>query len=210
MCNQQKSRSLVRSDTLIRESGIDMQADHYRAAKAGAASTSEMPKRVLPQPRPRNSGCRGVLILGQQEFALGSHVITPRCGFLHHGIYVGNGRVVHYAGSTHGLLSGPIEEISLYQFTGGRPIWANRDAPAHFCCDEVVRRARSRVGEDQYRLMSNNCEHFCEWCLRAEHRSYQVEAWLSIPRRALNAIIRLNSQFRNYLSAEVTNHAKPF
>jgi Lecithin retinol acyltransferase len=27
---------------------------------------------------------------------------------------------------------------------------------------EVMRRARSRLGEDRYRLLSNNCEHFCE------------------------------------------------
>jgi hypothetical protein len=35
------------------------------------------------------------------------------------------------------------------------------------------------VGEDCYRLLTNNCEHFCEWCLRGEHRSYQVEALLA-------------------------------
>ena len=48
-----------------------------------------------------------------------------------------------------------------------------------FRAGEVIRRARSRVGEDCYRLLTNNCEHFCEWCLRGEHRSYQVEALLA-------------------------------
>jgi hypothetical protein len=55
----------------------------------------------------------------------------------------------------------------------------------------VINRARSRVGEDRYRLLTNNCEHFCEWCLHGEHRSYQVEEWLARPRRALHAAIRL-------------------
>jgi hypothetical protein len=46
-----------------------------------------------------------------------------------------------------------------------------------------MRRARSRLGENRYRLLRNNCEHFCEWCLQDEHRSYQVERLLSLPRR---------------------------
>jgi hypothetical protein len=40
-----------------------------------------------------------------------------------------------------------------------------------------------------YRLLNNNCEHFCEWCLRAEHRTYQVDEWLSRPHRALRMTV---------------------
>jgi hypothetical protein len=29
-------------------------------------------------------------------------------------------------------------------------------------------RARSRLGESRYRLLTNNCEHFCSWALRDE------------------------------------------
>jgi hypothetical protein len=59
----------------------------------------------------------------------------------------------------------------------------------------VTHRARSRIGEDCYRILSNNCEHFCEWCLRDERRSHQVESLLALPRRLLRvcsgAIARL-------------------
>jgi hypothetical protein len=58
-------------------------------------------------------------------------------------------------------------------------VWVKAHAPSNFECPEVIQRARSRVGEDCYRLLTNNCEHFCEWCLRGEHRSYQVEALLA-------------------------------
>jgi hypothetical protein len=142
---------------------------------------------------------------GEQEFLPGSHVITPRRGFLHHGIYVGEGRVVHYAGSIHGLVSGPVEEIPLDRFTCGRAVWASCNTPANFSCEEVIRRARSRVGENHYRLISNNCEHFCEWCLRGVHRSHQIEALLSLPVRALEAIIGLKNKLPKFLAAEVTN-----
>jgi hypothetical protein len=129
-------------------------------------------------------------LVAEQEPALGSHVVTPRRGYLHHGIYVGGGNVVHYAGLAYGLRSGPVEEVSLAHFSRGRPVWIGSNAPANFDHREVIRRARSRVGEECYRLLTNNCEHFCEWCLRGEHRSYQVEALLAGPARVLGATIR--------------------
>ena len=120
----------------------------------------------------------------------GAHVVTPRRGYLHHGIYVGDGNVVHYAGLAHGLQRGPVEEISLVRFSRGRPVWIKSGASTSFEPREVIRRARSRVGEDCYRLLTNNCEHFCEWCLRGKPRSYQVEALLVGPVRALHVVIR--------------------
>jgi hypothetical protein len=94
---------------------------------------------------------------------------------MHHGIYVGNGKVVHYAGLAGGSFRGRIEEVALAEFAYGRSVWTrSSDLPA-FLPQEVIRRARSRVGENRYRVLRNNCEHFCEWCLRGESRSYQVE-----------------------------------
>src|ERR1700747_1270918 len=43
------------------------------------------------------------LLLAEHEPLLGSHIVTPRRGYLHHGIYVGDGKVVHYAGLAHGF-----------------------------------------------------------------------------------------------------------
>lgn len=133
-------------------------------------------------------------LVSERELPLASHVITPRRGFLHHGIYVGDGQVVHYAGLAHGLRRAPVEEVSLSCFTRGHPVWVRCSGPSNFDCLEIIRRARSRVGEDSYRLLSNNCEHFCEWCLRDENRSYQVEAWLAHPARALLDVLRTDKQ----------------
>jgi hypothetical protein len=120
-----------------------------------------------------------------QSLQPGTRVVTPRRGYRHHGIYVGRGTVIHYGGLVRGRHRGPVEEVSLEQFTNGRPLWVRYERSPCFDPDEVIRRARSRVGENRYRLLTNNCEHFCEWCLRAEHRSYQVDEWLSRPHRAL-------------------------
>ena len=128
----------------------------------------------------RDSACADRLLLAEEEPPLGSHLITPRRGFTHHGIYVGRGNVVHYKSAMPGWSRGPVEEVSLACFSLGRAIWIRLRNASCFDGAEVVRRARTRVGEDCYRLLTNNCEHFCEWCVHDEPRSFQVEQVLGM------------------------------
>ncbi len=109
------------------------------------------------------------------EPPIGAHMVTRRWGYTHHGIYVGRGRVVQYGGLSLGLRRGPVEEVTLSQFALARAIWIRSSESKPLNRDEVVRRARSRLGENRYHVLRNNCEHFCEWCVCGEHRSYQVE-----------------------------------
>jgi len=157
-----------------------MRQEHYQVVRFGSAIG------VAPPKRPTDA---------RHDLPLGAHLITPRRAYLHHGIYVGGESVVHYSGSTRGLHRGPVEETSLDRFTCGREVWIRSRTGYDFDPYEVVRRARSRLGEDHYRVFTNNCEHFCEWCLHGEHRSYQVEALLSLPGRALNVAMRLVARF---------------
>jgi hypothetical protein len=52
----------------------------------------------------------------------------------------------------------------------------------------VVERVRSRLGERRYRVLTNNCEHFCAWALRDDRRSRQVERIRATPRVLKRAI----------------------
>jgi hypothetical protein len=121
-------------------------------------------------------------LLEKEEPPLGAHLVTPRRGFAHHGIYVGRGNVVHYKSALCRFRRGPVEEVSLGHFALGRTIWVQTHATPRFDAAEAARRARSRIGEDMYRLFTNNCEHFCEWCLQDEERSYQIERLMRLPR----------------------------
>jgi len=112
----------------------------------------------------------------------GSLLIVLRRGYRHHGIYAGSDRVIHYAGLTRHR-RGRIEEISLCDFVGNRPIHI-ATAPDEARGRDIVLRARSRLGERRYDLLNNNCEHFCNWCLLGESRSQQIES-LTRPVRAL-------------------------
>ena len=120
---------------------------------------------------------------------LAAHLVTARRGYTHHGIYVGNGNVVHYPGLVRGRWGTPVEEVSLAAFARGRGLWVRPHVSPRFDRHAIVARARSRIGENCYRILSNNCEHFCEWCVRGESRSAQVERLLAAPRRALRTIV---------------------
>lgn len=109
-----------------------------------------------------------------EEPPLASHLVTPRALYSHHGIYVGGGRVIHYAGLADGLRRGPVEEVSLERFARGRGIRIRPDA-ARFDDRQAVARARARLGECRYRLLTNNCKHFCAWVLRGERANQLAE-----------------------------------
>lgn len=122
-----------------------------------------------------NSDDGELLACNPAAIPLGAHLVTLRRGYLHHGIHVGEGRVVHYAGLCKLWHRGPIEEVSLERFAAGRPVFMKSIRNARYQGADVVARARSRLGEDHYRITSNNCEHFCEWCVHGEPRSRQVD-----------------------------------
>ena len=100
----------------------------------------------------------------EREPPLGAHLVTARLGYLHHGIYVGDGRVVHYAGLVDGFRAGPVEEVSLATFAARRTVRQRLGREPAFSGAEIARRARSRIGEDGYSVTRNNCEHLCDWC----------------------------------------------
>ena len=109
------------------------------------------------------------------SIAIGSHLVTSRVGYTHHGIYVGNDRVIHYSGLADGMNTGPVEEVSFSKFTCGNGYSIKEHKNAKFDGYFVVQRARSRIGENLYSVFSNNCEHFCEWCVNDDHSSEQVD-----------------------------------
>jgi hypothetical protein len=126
----------------------------------------------------------------------GTHLIVCRRGYSHHGIYLGDGRVMHYAGRIK-YPQGLVEEISLEEFAEGRAFRAEILQTGRFNGNEIVRRARSRLGERRYDLLRNNCEHFCNWCRLGENRSFQVECLTAPVRLLRNALLRMCSMHRS-------------
>src|ERR1022692_1816658 len=124
----------------------------------------------------------------EREPPLGANLTTSRRGYNHHGVYVGRSRVVHYSGLSGFWQCGPVEEVSLSRFVDGHPVRIVDHLEPHYSPEEIVRRARSRLGENDYRLLTNNCEHFCNWSLTGVGRSAQVRRPLQLPFRLLAAM----------------------
>lgn len=111
------------------------------------------------------------------QFAIGSHLKVARSGYTHHGIYIGNGQVIHYEGFCEAFKYAPITCVSLLEFQGVAKqiqlVSYHRDELL-YSPDEIVQRAKSRLGENRYSLLNNNCEHFASWCITGKSVSKQV------------------------------------
>lgn len=101
----------------------------------------------------------------------------------HHGIDCGDGTVIHYRKPSE-----TVERTSIATFTQGNPI-QKQEYPLQFTFipEMVVKRAQSRLGEQKYNLLFNNCEHFARWCKTGISQSVQVTEFIP-------AVVRLNPQ----------------
>jgi RNAse (barnase) inhibitor barstar len=126
--------------------------------------------------------------------------------YQHYGVYIGNGNVIHFApheGQEISMENGIIHETTLEKFLNGRALQIEANIGRKFSENEIVQRARSRLGEKGYNLLTNNCEHFALWCVTGEHISYQVinspgklESALSGIREKYDAVTKFIQLFR--------------
>ena len=105
--------------------------------------------------------------------AAADHLEVPRQHglFKHHGIDLGDGTVAHYLEGRE-ILRSPLEE-----FSQGQPLQVINH-PEASPVGVTLRRAMGRLGEQDYNLLFNNCEHFATWCKTGRHRSEQVDSFL--------------------------------
>lgn len=59
--------------------------------------------------------------------------------------------------------------------------WINKNKNyKRYSPDETAQRAISKIGEDNYSVLNNNCEHFAIWCKTGIHESHQVNSLVKI------------------------------
>ena len=109
-----------------------------------------------------------------RQLKAGDHLITERLGYTHHGIYLGKNKVIHYSGLAAGLRAGPVEVTDLIVFSQGKRTYVQQHESRKFSHRQTIKRARSRLSEDKYNLLLNNCEHFINWCIYGKASSPQV------------------------------------
>ena len=107
----------------------------------------------------------------------GDHIKVFRIGptpYWHHGIYLGDNSVIHFTGENAEKSEASIKKTSLEIFCrGSEPevVEYARSKPAK----EVIKTAESLIGNKDYNLIWNNCEHFARYCKTGEKESEQVK-----------------------------------
>ncbi|MGF1494555.1 MAG: lecithin retinol acyltransferase family protein [Microcoleaceae cyanobacterium] len=110
-----------------------------------------------------------------EQKLIGRHLFIRRGLYSHHGIYVGNDRIIHY-GEEQSSLMPQICKTNFIEFCSGQEVFVRVYFGNFFSCEEIVARANSRLGEDEYNLQFNNCEHFASWCITGKSDCQQEDA----------------------------------
>jgi len=105
----------------------------------------------------------------------GSHIYVCRALYSHHGIYDGEGNVIHYTKLPDGQIK--VDIVLFSEFSNGEQVYLRKylRKDIKYSRDEIVRRASLRFGESLYDVQANNCEQFCIWAVTGKHHSTQVE-----------------------------------
>lgn len=117
--------------------------------------------------------------------SLGQHIIVRRYSFFkhfhildHHAI-ISNAdgtRVIHFWSPTY---TDPflVRESSLRDMLGNGRLEDIRVVPqtSALTSNEIVARARSQLGRNNYNLFGDNCETFANWCVTGNATSDQVQ-----------------------------------
>lgn len=115
------------------------------------------------------------------ELTPGAQVRVRRSGYYHHGIYIGNGEIVHFDGSPADqgtdAAAVRVRRTGMEEFLrGGLPelrIYGRAERKMLRAPDEIAAAALSAVGRGGYDYRTNNCEHFSNECAFGEHYSRQ-------------------------------------
>ena len=105
-----------------------------------------------------------------------------RSGYNHYGIYAGEVHdtpsVIHY--NKRNGVKGRVELTPFREFQKGARCWVDNFGTKYTdaVLEQSFAQAASRLGEQEYDLLINNCEHFASKCVTGKSRSRQVAGFV--------------------------------
>lgn len=141
------------------------------------------------------SGDRVVGELAVGRFKPGSHLrVRRRWGYMHHGIYVNDDRVIQFGGRIMDKPQATVGAVSLAEFEaggiaeavvhGGRRTFFLPSLPDAQPADKIIAQAEWLVANyspGRYHLIGNNCENIANWCVVGWYpESHQVRAGFGV------------------------------
>lgn len=96
--------------------------------------------------------------------------------YSHHGIYMGDGTVIHFTELFKEQGKNKILRTSLSDFARRRRVEVVEYEGFHFHRDITMYLAEKSIGRKGFGLFRNNCEHFASWCKTGVLESKQSKA----------------------------------
>ncbi|WP_217875222.1 lecithin retinol acyltransferase family protein [Pseudoalteromonas shioyasakiensis] len=129
-------------------------------------------------------------------------LITP-C-YYHFGIYAGEGKVIHFSRGEvrKDELDVFLEDTGMFN-SDIDIMYFDPEYSSKYTLEKSYRRAKSKLGERDYQLLKNNCEHFAVWCRTGKAVSAQAFGSKSNHYGALN-LPGIISFFNNELGMDVS------
>lgn len=124
----------------------------------------------------------------QKNPVMGDHIRVKRMHgiYTHHGIYVSDNEVIHFTGTDDDSImdssKNKVISSDLNFFLKGGELevkeYTDEEFQDLYAPDQIVAYARSCLGDGDYNVIFNNCEHFANVCTLGRFRSHQVERLL--------------------------------
>lgn len=111
--------------------------------------------------------------LSKKALNLGDHIYVRRLVYSHHGIYTGDGNVIHYTGEEKEKKDPLIRETDIEAFLKGGKL-RMRNYKKRLPPSETLSLAKEHLSDNRYSLAFNNCEHFATYCATGKRKSRQL------------------------------------
>ena len=116
------------------------------------------------------------------ELKAGDHIRVNRGFYFHHGVYIGEGQVVHYSAlEDDGISDASSVEVrqSNLDFFSKKSIvekceLEGKERKYRLNPKKIVKKALSRIGEKNYHVLHHNCEDFANECCYKKPMTSQV------------------------------------
>lgn len=110
----------------------------------------------------------------------GDHIYVKRKGrfYTHHGIYIGDRKIIHPAGSLREKVDPEVRETDLFRFLKGG-ILKRRVYEKRLPASETIRIAKEQLSNKSFSMIWNNCEHFATYCATGKKKSRQTKGVLT-------------------------------
>jgi len=114
-----------------------------------------------------------MMSLSEEDLNLGDHIYVRRLVYSHHGIYAGDGNVIHYSGEEKEKKDPLIRETDIEDFLKGGKL-RRRNYKKRLPPSETLSLAKKHLSKNSYSLALNNCEHFATYCATGKKKSRQL------------------------------------